>query len=376
MRFLHDAWWRLATSPSQSFTENFIRGILRVAAWLYGCAMRVRNAAYDRGWLRQDRLPCPVISVGNLSVGGTGKTTCVEYLATKLTQLEMRVGVLSRGYGGRMRECRLVSQNGQLLVDGRPVSASDGLPDEPQLLAMRLPEVPVLVGARRERTGQTALSQFQTNVLLLDDGFQYRRLRRDCEIVLISARMPLAGWPLLPRGPMREPLESLRRADVILVTKADQSLERLAALQERLKSFNPEAVLATAIHEPEVLRDWATGERLAKDHLAGSRVSLVSSIGDPEGFEETVRSLDAAVASHAAFPDHYQYSAPEWERILRDAAASGATALVTTEKDAVRLQPFRQAPRSRLPVFVLSVRMRLLSGEEQLNDRLVRVCAR
>ena len=356
-----------------------LRGVLRAGSWLYGAVVRVRNQGYDRGWLRHTRLPCVVISVGNLSVGGTGKTTCVEYLAAKLKQLEMRVGILSRGYGGETGgpPYWFLLQEGELLINGRSGQLVEGLPDEPQLLASHLPDVPVIVGAKREDGGRLALSQFHTGVLLLDDGFQHRQLARDCDIVLVNARMPMDGWPLLPRGPMREPLSSLRRAHVIIITKADQSLDRVAALQERLKSFNPDAVIATAIHEPNVLRDWRTGQRLAMDHLADSRVALLSSIGDPEGFEQTIRGLGTAVTSHLVYPDHHRYTEWDWQEVRRGSAAAGASAIVTTEKDLIRLRPFRRDHEpGELPVWVLDVRMRLLSGEEQVNDRLAGVCAR
>jgi len=393
-RSLHDAWWRLTTTPPSSFADHLLSGLLGGGALLYGTGVALKNQAYDRGWVRQATLPCPVISVGNLSLGGTGKTACVEYLAAKLLQQGLRVCILSRGYGGRSgRPYWLRERQGQLLVNGEPIASPDGLPDEPQLLARRLSGVPVVVGARREQTGLMACEEFHAEAVILDDGFQHRRVFRDLDVVLVNARMPLGGGALLPRGPMREPLESLARAHVIVITKADQSLELVAALQERLRAVNPDAVIATAVHEPDAVRDWATGAPVELERLAAGRVALLSSIGDPEGFEQTVRGLDAAVASHAVFPDHYRYRAPEWERILRRAAASGAAALVTTEKDAVRLQPFRRPvdspaavdtssparivpARSQLPVLVLSVRMRLLSGEEQLNDRLVRVGAR
>ena len=375
-RTLHDAWWRLTTVPPDSLTDTLLGGVLRGGAVLYGLGVGLRNAAYDRGWLRQARLSCPVISVGNLSVGGTGKTTCVAYLADKLRRQGRRVAILSRGYGGRVRRpYRLLSREGQLFINDQQAITRDGLPDEPQLLAAQLSGVPVLVGTRREQTGKMATEACRADVVVLDDGFQYRRLARECEIVLVNARMPLNGWPLLPRGPMREPLSSLRRADVIILTKADQSLDVVAALQERLKAFNPTAVMATAIHEPEGLWDGFTSEPVALDRLANSRVSLLSSIGDPEGFEQTVRRLGATVVSHAAYPDHHRYELREWQQIVDAAAASGASALVTTEKDLIRLRHVSRI-QTAVPVWVLRIRMRLLSGDEGLDARLARVGAR
>lgn len=378
-RSLHDAWWRLTTTPPSSFADHLLSGLLRGGALLYGTGVSLRNRAYDRGWARQARLPCPVISVGNLSLGGTGKTSCVEYLATKLTQRGLRICILSRGYGGAAGpSSSLIGQGGQLFVNGEEAaSPQDGLPDEPQLLARRLPGTPILIGSRREQTGRRACEEFRAEAVVLDDGFQHRRLFRDLDIVLVNARMPLGGWPIFPRGPMREPLESLVRAHVIIVTKADQSLDMVAALQERLHTVNPDAVIATAAHEPQALQDWAAGAPVALSRLAMSRVALVSSIGDPEGFEQTVKQLGASVASHAAYPDHHRYQPSEWDEVLRMASASRADALVTTEKDLIRLAAFKDRPSgTQVPVWVLTIRMQLLSGESALDDRLAGVYPR
>ncbi len=346
--------------------------------FFYQGGVSVRNLAYDRGWMPQERLSCRVISVGNLTLGGTGKTACVERLASKVQQLGQRVAILSRGYGGRQQKPYwLVAQAGQVLRNGH--TGTDGLPDEPQLLALHLPGTPILVGARREQTGSLAVAQFQTGVVILDDGFQYRRLHRDCEVVLINARMPLGGWPLFPRGPMREPLASLRRADVIIVTKVDQSLELAAAMQERLRSVSPTAIIATAVHEPLALKDGVTSETLSLDLLSRGRVSLLSSIGDPDGFEQTVRRMGATVVSHAAYPDHYAYQRQDWHAMLHAASRDRAEALVTTEKDWIRLQPYLEGMKGTsvsVPVWVLRIQMRFLSGEEHIDARLAAVCAR
>jgi tetraacyldisaccharide 4'-kinase len=194
--------------------------------------------------------------------------------------------------------------------------------------------------------------------------------------VLINARMPLGGWALLPRGPMREPLSALRRADILIITKADQTLSVVAAMQERLKAIHPEAIIATAAHEPSGLSDDVTHEAVALERLADRKVSALSSIGDPEGFEETLRHLGASLVGTVRYPDHHRYTLDEWRTMARQAAASGAEALLTTEKDAIRLRPFWQASTPPLPVWVLRVEMRLLSGQELVDARLARVCGR
>ncbi len=375
---LHDAWWRLATqSHPQSFGDFLASGALRAGAAAYGAAAALRNMAYDRGWAAQVRLPCRVVSVGNLTVGGTGKTACVELIAKKLLAQSRCVAILSRGYGGSPDPYWLRWEDGRLMIDGAAGTGSRLLADEPQWLARRLPGTPIVVGARRDRSGRLACATLGAEVVILDDGFQHRRVQRDCDIVLVHARTPFSGWALLPRGQMREPLTALTRAHVIIATKADEALETLGALAERLRSFNADAAFVTASHEPTELVDGATGQPQDLARLSRSRVGLLSSIGDPSGFEATVTRLQASVAWHRAFPDHHPYRPEEWAAVAEEAARTGVDAVVTTEKDWVRLARFTlDASRFTVPLWVLGVQMKILSGEELLDARLAGVCAR
>lgn len=377
-RTVHDAWWRLALQHHpRTCSDTLACNLLQAGSAAYRAAVSFRNAAYDREWVKSVRLPCGVVSIGNLAVGGSGKTACTELVAKKLTAAGKRVAVLSRGYGGSRRNYWLRWERGTLLVDGQAGSAADGLADEPQLLARRLEDVPIVVGARRDRTGRFACETFSADALVLDDGFQHRRLQRDCEIVLIDARMPLGGWALLPRGPMREPLESLKRAHVIILTKTDEALETVAALRERLQAIAPQATTVMTTHEPVALFDAPNGQPASLKQLDGRRVALISSIGDPAGFESTMRRLHATVGWHAAFPDHHRYRAADWAALRARATAQPPQALVTTEKDWVRLRPMLAAHGSWAgPLWVLKVRMRILEGEASLDDRLARVRGR
>jgi len=374
---LHDAWWRLATQRQpRTISGALASSVLSAFSGIYGAAVALRNRAYDAGWAPQVRLPCRVVSVGNLTVGGTGKTACVELVANKLLGRGQQVAILSRGYGGSRKAYWLRCEEGTLACDGRPLSDDEGVADEPQLLARHLAGVPVMVGAKRARTGMLACTQFAADTVVLDDGFQHRHLRRDCEIVLVHARMPFNGWPLLPRGPMREPLNALKRADIVIMTKADEALSTLGALTERLRSFNRQAVFATATHEPVSLLDAVTGTQEELKRLNGLRVGLLSSIGDPEGFEATMRRLHATIVWHRTFPDHYRYRAMDWTKIMQEAQVPRPEALVTTEKDWVRLRPWvTDQGSTRVPVWVLGVRMKLLSGDADVDDRLARLYA-
>ncbi|MBI4342079.1 MAG: tetraacyldisaccharide 4'-kinase [Candidatus Omnitrophica bacterium] len=374
---LHDAWWRLATQDHpHAFSDALALSALRAGSLLYGAAVGARNAAYDRGWAKAASLPCRVISVGNLTVGGTGKTACVELIARKLAGQGQRVAVLSRGYGGSRMSYWLQWEQGRLLVNGAEVFDA-GLADEPQLLARRLEGTPILVGPRRDRTGRLACEQFGAQVAILDDGFQHRRLRRDCDVVLVHARMPLGGWALFPRGPMREPMESLRRAQVVIVTKVDEAFELVGALSERLRTFNPDAALVTASHRPTQLLEPSTGARHEPQHLQGMRVGLVSSIGDPSGFEATIRRLQGTVQWHVTYPDHYRYQARDWAAMAAQISRSTPQAVVTTEKDWIRLQPWSLVPGPwSVPLWVLGVEMTIVNGERELDARLAGLRAR
>ena len=376
---LHDAWWRLATqSHPRSFFDTLACGALQTCSVAYQGLMTLRNTAYDRGWARQARLPCRVVSVGNLTVGGTGKTSCVELIAQKLRAQGRRVAVLSRGYGGARRDYWLRWQAGKLVIGGQAGADLNGLADEPQLLARRLEGLPIIVGAERTRTGQLACTTFEADTVVLDDGFQHRRLRRDCDILLIHARMPLGGWAAFPRGPMREPLQAIKRAHVVVVTKSDEAPDALEAYRRLLRELNPTATLVAAVHEPTDLMDGLTGERAECTRLHGPRVGLVSSIGDPEGFESTVRRLHAGVCWHRRFADHHRYRPRDWASLCARSRSDGLAALVTTEKDWMRLRPLLAAVdrSSAVPLWVVRIRMKIVKGEEALDDRLARLYVR
>ena len=188
--------------------------------------------------------------------------------------------------------------------------------------------------------------------------------------------MPFGGWPVLPRGPMREPLAALSRAHVIIITKADEALGTLSALEERLRSLNPSAAMLTAIHEPSALREAMTEQPVELARLEGLRVGLVSSIGDPAGFEATILRLHATVAWHRAFPDHYRYQAADWAALCRREQGMRPDAIVTTEKDWLRLQPVAASAQLDVPLWVVGVHLRILNGEALLDDRLAGLYAR
>jgi tetraacyldisaccharide 4'-kinase len=306
-----------------------LRAVLGIFSLPYRGGVAARNRLYDLGLLRQAKLPCPVISVGNLTVGGTGKTPTVILLANLLREKGRRPAVLSRGYGGRAgAPVSIVSDANRVLMEWGEAG------DEPVLIARALPGVPVLTGAKRHLTGRAAVDRFSADILILDDAFQHRQLFRDLDIVLINAALPFGNGRLLPGGPLREHKASLRRAHLIIRTGAEGDLvEPLEELASGLPFFR-------GIHRPQGIVEGRTGRLLPAASLQGEKVCAFAGIGRPEIFRRSLITLGAKVVSFRAFPDHDPYTRPEIDALRRLALETGADRIITTEKDGVRLGDF------------------------------------
>jgi tetraacyldisaccharide 4'-kinase len=325
--------------------------LLRLPAALFGLAAAVRGAAYDRGLLPVAHLDAPVVGVGNLTAGGTGKTPLVAWLVEWFRARGARPGVLSRGYGAGRG------------AHGRPLAG-----DEARMLAAALPELPAVQDRDRVRGGRELLRR-GVDLVVLDDGFQHRRLYRDRDLVLVDATRPF-GLPygpgaqaprhFLPRGLLRESPRALRRADVIVLSRCDQAdPARLARLESELQRWAPGAPLVRTSHRPRGLRALADGERYGLERLRDREVDLVSGIGHPEAFERTVLALGARLREHRRFRDHHEYRAEE----LRGLGAGGC-AVVTTAKDGVKLAALLPAALS------LDVILDFETGREALEASL------
>jgi len=324
--------------------------LLRVPAFVFGLAAGVRKGLYDRGWLPRERVDAPVVSIGNLSAGGTGKTPFARFVARALVARGRRPGVVARGYGARVGD-----QSDELAMLAR---------DEPELL---------VVAARDRAAGARELIERGADVILLDDGFQHRRLARELDLVLVDASRPWGlpaaarGDPpvraLLPRGLLREPPSALARADAIVVTRCDQvEPAALEALERELARCAPGPPVLRARHAPRALVRAAGTPRETRERpaaLAGREVDLVSGIGNPEAFARTIGALGARVREHREFPDHHVYAAA-------DVAGLGADgrAVVTTAKDAAKLAALG------LGADVLDVDIELEAGQSVLDALL------
>ncbi|MBW2146693.1 MAG: tetraacyldisaccharide 4'-kinase [Deltaproteobacteria bacterium] len=295
---------------------------------LYAEGMKLRGRLYRSGCLRIHRLPCPVISVGNLTVGGTGKTPTVILLARILKEAGRHPAVISRGYRGRARgRSNVVSDGHNLLMGFREAG------DEPVLIGESLPDTPVLIGRRRINPGLEAVERFGADLIVLDDGFQHLSLDRQIDLTLIDSRYGLGNGRVLPAGPLRESPEALARASAILLTKWDGRLEpgrgELAA-----RRWNPTAPVFHARYRAVALVD-AKGTRSAVQELRGAKVCAVAGVADAEHFLSTLSSLGAQVINSCLFTDHYRYP----DRILPwiEGRARKADCVITTEKDMVKL---------------------------------------
>lgn len=346
---------------------------LRPLSSLYGWAMTCRAQLYAAGRLKSCRAPAPVISVGNLTVGGTGKTPVVRLLAEHLLAMGRRPAILSRGYGGRRsRMPRRVpgDRRGQFAAE---------YGDEPCFLAASLPSVPVYVGTRRAASARRAMEVDGADVLVLDDGFQHLPMARDLNLCLLGPDLLPESLRVLPSGPLREPREALGRADLIWVNAdADAQLGAVDEQWPTLPTGAPEAWVG-AVREPAgLVRFGPEGGRtpVPDAELAGKRVLALSGIARPERFAGTVRQYGAEPVSLRAFPDHHRFTPGELAGVFQEAVLADVHAVVTTEKDATRLRDLVALgwvlPES-MPVYVVDIRLRIARGGEVLEAMLRRV---
>jgi len=320
--------------------------------------VRLRLFCYRTNICRTFRLGRRVISVGNITVGGTGKTPLVAYLTALFKERGKAVVILSRGYRRKGKGVEVIS-NGKGLLTSREKSG-----DEAYFLARLSGGVPIVVGKNRVRAGELAIERFDPDVILLDDGFQYLPLEREVDLVVIDSSNPFGTGRILPGGILREPLSSLKRADIFCLSRTDQAqdLDRLRAL---LRSINPEAPIFECIHSPSFLRRIPGGEKVDVRLLRGRRLFAFSAIGNPMAFERTLTDLGARLVGVRSYIDHYSYTTADIKEIAQQAKGSGAEFIVTTAKDMVRL-PGGYHPC--IEVFALEIRIEITRGADIIES--------
>ena len=356
-----------------------LRGLLYLLSLVYARLVQLRLFLYRKRIFRERALGCLVISIGNLTVGGTGKTPIVEKFARALQAGGRRVAILSRGYKSvakpskrswleRLRGAapdppRVVSDGQSLLLD----SLTAG--DEPYMLANNLKDVIVLVDKDRVKSGLHAIREMKADTLLLDDGLQYLHLKQRLDIVLIDRQAPFANEFLLPRATLREPPPSLRRASYIFITKSTgQPNDDLIA---RIRRYNRTAEIIECAHQPLYLQDVYTGEQLPLDRLSGTYIGSFCGIAAPESFEDGLRKLGAKIELAKRFTDHHRYTENELQSFINRCLRRDVDMIVTTEKDAVR---FPRLTKPEVPIYFLRVEILILSGHETWEHCVARIC--
>lgn len=352
-----------------------IKAILFGLSKIYSSLVQARLKLYELGLFRRKTLGCMVISVGNITVGGTGKTPVVEMLARALKEGGRKVVILSRGY--KSRETRLhrffrrkFGFVPKVVSDGEKVllnSLEAG--DEPYMLAKNLEGVPVLVDRDRVKSGGYAIKKFEADVLVLDDGFQYLPLWRKFDFVLIDCTSPFGNNHLLPRGLLREPVKNLHRANYVFLTKTTR--QDLEPIKSEIRRLNPKAEIIETVHDPLYFENIHTGERQPIDFVSGKKVYVLSAIARPDSFENAVRDLNAEVIEIFRFIDHHRFAYDEVEEILQKAEQDKAEAIIITEKDAVR---FPRIEPVTVPIYFLRVNIKITAGARDFVDCVSRIC--
>ncbi|HTY88576.1 MAG TPA: tetraacyldisaccharide 4'-kinase [Candidatus Acidoferrum sp.] len=366
----------------RDFKARFMRVLLFGSSKLYQVGVKIHRWLINVRILRDKTLGVQVIVIGNLTVGGTGKTPVVEKFARELRDAGRNVAILSRGYRSKpmpffrwlinkitLREDqnppRVVSDGKSLLLD------SEMAGDEPYMLASNLKDVVVLVDKDRVKSGRYAIEKFGCDTLLLDDGFQYWRLRgRRHDVVLIDRQQPFGNEHLLPRGTLREPPSHLARAQTIFITKSDG---QTTDLRRRITEFNSAAAIIECVHHPLYLEDVFTSERRDLDFLRGKKVASLSGIAQPESFDHSLVSLGAELVYSKRFADHHRFTQQEVLNVINRGKKRQAATIITTQKDAVR---FPKIDRRDLPIYFMRVEIQIVSGANDFQDCVRKICFR
>lgn len=340
-------WLKIIRDEKRGILSALGGLLLLLASFLYCGGMYLRNKFYDWGWFARHQVRVPVVVIGNLTVGGTGKTPAVEVIANFYGKQKRQVAIISRGYGS----------NGEHN-------------DEALVLHANLADVPHFQNADRVAAAQQAIENSACDLLLLDDGFQHRRLSRDLDIVLVDATNPWGyGWGL-PRGLLREPRSALRRADAVIITRADQvSAEQIRLLRSEIKRYVPDRPIAESRHQPRYLQN--SKQTMPLENLQSQPVAAFCGIGNPRGFFTTLNDLGAQIVGEKIFPDHFAYRDDDIRALERWAQTLPAdTWLLTTQKDWVKLQ---RDVLGQHPLLYLRIALEFTQGEEALQAALLSV---
>ncbi len=370
---------------AKGFRASVTRFVLHGFSYLFRVLVRMRLYLFRRGWKRQAHVGTLVVSIGNITVGGTGKTPVVELFAKTLRDRGRNVSILSRGYKSMSLDTpqdwtsKITGE--EVDVEKMPKLVSDGsVPpllevsyagDEPYMLAKNLKDVKVIVDRDRVKAARFAINEFETDTLLLDDGMQFLKIGHSLDIVLVDSNSPFGTGHLLPRGTLREPPKNLCRADYIFITKCKQAQN--TELIRKIRKYNRTAEIIECKHGPVQLENVFTGEIKPLDFMNDKYVAAISGIAVPESFEEILEEHGANVLFHRSFSDHHNFTQEDIDSFMRRCVRRDAEIIVTTEKDAVR---FHRPAELDVPVYFLRIEVDILTGQEVFENIIDRICAK
>jgi len=352
----------LATDKIHGAIPSIVKLILFFLSLIYGACIRLILFCYKKNVLKTHKLNCKVISIGNITLGGTGKTPLVEFLTGHLKQEGYRVGILSRGY---KRDIKTKTK-----------STYKSIGDEPYMLTLNNPDIPIGVGENRINKGREIASKYNLDMVLLDDGFQHWRLYRDLDIITIDASYPFGNKCLIPRGILREPLSSLKRADIFMITKSDTRDINLERIKAQLRNINPTAILAESVFKPVYFYNIdqleAKGEKQAilPNAIEDKNIGLLCSIANPAYFHQMIINLGLNPALKFYFMDHYEYKQQDLGVLFHYCSKKNIKTIITTEKDAVKLRELIIPSKGNYRILVLKIEFKITQNEKEFFNRL------
>lgn len=363
MNKTEDYLYSLATDQAGGFFPAILKALLFTLSLGYSLLVRV---LISLSLFNRRRLQCRVISVGNITLGGTGKTTLVELAAGYLRDKNHKVAIVSRGY-------KKVTRSPPPKAAGQArhqVTTPNPIADEPEMLEKNLRDVPVIVDADRVRGAKKAIKEYAADTVIFDDGFQQWKIKKDLEIVTIDAANPFGNGRLIPRGIMREPLSSLKRAHIFFLTKTNLAADILP-LQDRLKKINPKADIFKADYQPDFFYPLGQkNELIGADAVKDKDALIFCGIGDPASFEKIIADAGVNIRALFRFSDHHNYTQQDLERIIASARERNVDTLITTEKDAVKLNAIRDT-QCAIRLLVLRIRLKIIDDEQRFYNRLL-----
>ena len=342
---LQQEYLKIISGQKKGTCAACIKILLTIISAGYIVIINLRNFLYSKGLLKTHKTEAVVISIGNITAGGTGKTPLVIWLCDFLRENNIEPAVLTRGYKTGRKESGI---------------------DEPAVILQNCPKIKVIVNPNRATGARLAIEKFGSKVLIIDDGFQHRRLARDIDIVTIDATEPFGCGKLLPAGVLREPVSSLKRADAVVLTHCClQSSQQIEEIENQIRRENSGLIIAKTIHQPIsiIFRD---GKEAPTEYLAGKRVFTFCGIGNPEGFFKTVENIGAKITGRETFDDHYRYSKEDIGRICKRAADLQAELIITTEKDWTKITCLNI--KENINIGYMKIKIHFIEGLEQLTD--------